>query len=194
MKKENFCFIILLIFSNLVNIDLNFAQLKVYLHYEPSVLLPMKKSICIFLLSFFAISFVKSQTKVSNPLLLQTWKLISLDTYIYTYERRDVSDNKSYGIRFKENGKLQGSLPRPGSGNGNPEDISNKSLRFERYTGDWKKTSDSTLTITFPSNASMNGHFIISRLTSTELKLRKLFDPKTEKKMDSIRRERNILD
>ena len=40
----------------------------------------------------------------------------------------------------------------------------------------------------------MNGHFIISRLTSTELKLRKLFDPKTEKKMDSIRRERNILD
>ncbi len=102
----------------------------------------------------FAISFVKSQTKVSNPLLLQTWKLISLDTYIYTYERRDVSDNKSYGIRFKENGKLQGSLPRPGSGNGNPEDISNKSLRFERYTGDWKKLR----TVHLPSPSFQRKH------------------------------------
>jgi hypothetical protein len=154
----------------------------------------MKKNICILLLSFFTTGLVKSQSKVSNPLLLQTWKLKKLDTYIYTYERKDVFDNRSYGIRFKDNGKMQGSLPKPGSTNGNPEDITSKSLKFERYTGDWKKASDSTLTIVFPSNASMNGTFIISRLTSTELKLKRLFDAKTEKKMDSIRREKNILD
>nr|WP_315032849.1 hypothetical protein [uncultured Chryseobacterium sp.] len=117
-----------------------------------------------------------------------------MDTYIYTYERKDVLDNRSFGLKFKEKGKMLGSLPQPGSGNGIPEDINNKSLKFERYTGDWKKTSDSTLTLVFSSNASMNGNFIISRLTSTELKLKKLFDAKTEKKMDSIRRERNIFD
>ncbi|PWN65092.1 hypothetical protein C1631_021045 [Chryseobacterium phosphatilyticum] len=154
----------------------------------------MKKFIWTALLSIFTMGFAKSQDKVSNPLLLQTWKLKKLDTYIYTYERKDVFDNRSYGIRFKENGKMQGSLPKPGSGNGDLEDITSKALQFERYTGDWKKTSDSTLTIVFPSNARMNGNFIISRLTGTELKLKRLFDPKTEKKMDSIRREKNILD
>ncbi|WP_123868058.1 hypothetical protein [Chryseobacterium lactis] len=154
----------------------------------------MKKSICIILLSFFTITFVKSQDRVSNPLLLQTWKLKKLDTYIYTFERKDVFDNKSFGIRFKENGKMQANLPQAGDRSGFMEDFSNKKLKFERYTGEWKKTSDSTLTVIFSSNSSMNGNFIISRLTSGDLKLKRLFDAKTEKKMDSIRREKNILD
>lgn len=89
---------------------------------------------------------------------------------------------------------MLGSLPRPGSGNGILEEIHSKALKFDRYIGAWKKTSDSTLAIVFPSNPAMNGNFIISRLTSTELKLKRLFDAQTEKKLDSIRKTKNILD
>jgi hypothetical protein len=38
----------------------------------------------------------------------------------------------------------------------------------------------------------MNGTFVISKLTEHELKLRKVFDAATEKKLDSIRRTKDI--
>ncbi|REC48598.1 hypothetical protein [Chryseobacterium pennipullorum] len=152
----------------------------------------MKKLTCAIILSFCTFSFVKSQDKASHLLLLQTWKLTKFDTYIYTYVKQDVFDPKSLGLRFKKNGKILGNLNRPGNGNGILEDFNNRSLQFERYIGDWKKTSDSTVTIIFSSNPSMNGNFIISRLTESELKLKRLFDAATEKKFDSIRRSKDI--
>lgn len=153
----------------------------------------MKKSICSLLLFFFGFIFIKSQDKVSSPLLLQTWKLRKFDTYIYTYEKQDIFDTKSLGMRFKKNGKVIGNLSQS-QGYDITENIAHKNLKFERYIGDWKKISDTTLAIIFPSNTELNGTFIISRLTGNELKLKKLFDAKTEKKLDSIRNTKSMLD
>jgi hypothetical protein len=72
------------------------------------------------------------------------------------------------------------------------EDIIPKNIRFDLYIGTWKKASDTTVTLLFPSNANMNGTFVISKLTEHELKLRKVFDAATEKKLDSIRRTKDI--
>ncbi|AZA79274.1 hypothetical protein EG347_18085 [Chryseobacterium sp. G0186] len=152
----------------------------------------MKKSICILLLSFFAISFVKSQDRAFNPFLLQTWKLKKLDTYIYTYETQDVFDTKSPGLKFNKNGKVTGNLSKSANGYDSTEDFPNKASKFERYSGSWKKVSDSSIAIAFPSNNSMDGTFIITRLTSNQLKLKKVFSADIEKKLDSIRRTKDI--
>lgn len=152
----------------------------------------MKKSIGILILSVFAVSFVKSQDKTSNPLLLQTWKLKKLDTYIYTYETQDVFDTKSPGLKFNKNGKVIGNLSKSANGYDATEDFPNKASKFERYSGSWKKVSDSSIAIVFPSNNSMNGTFTISRLIGSELKLKKVFSADIEKKLDSIRRTKDI--
>ncbi len=137
---------------------------------------------------------MKSQDKVSNPLLLQTWNLRNSDTYIYTYEKQNAFDKKRQGLRFQKNGKITGNLGNSQRKYDTLEEITPKNLKFERYIGDWKKVSDTTLTVVFPSNFSMNGTFIISKLTENELKLKRLFSADVEKKLDSIRRTKNIAD
>ncbi len=152
----------------------------------------MKKSIYIFLLSFFAAGFIKSQDRSSSPLLLQTWNLKSMDTYIYTYEKQNAFEKRRQGLRFQKNGKITGNLNSSPYRYDTLEDVAPKDLNFERYIGDWKKVSDTTLTLLFPSNASMNGTFIISRLTENELKLKRVFSADIDKKLDSIRRTKII--
>ena len=152
----------------------------------------MKKSICILLLSFFAAGSVKSQDRVSNPLLLQTWKLKKLDTYVYTYETQDIFDIKNPGLKFSKNGKVIGNLSKFANVYDTKSDFPNKASKFERYIGSWKKASDSTITLVFPTNNSMDGTFVVSRLNGGELKLRKVFSADVEKKLDSIRRTKDI--
>lgn len=152
----------------------------------------MKKPICTLLFSIFSIGFVKSQDRTSNPLLLQNWKLNKLDTYIYTYEVQDSFDTKTPGIKFNKNGKVTGNLSKSTNGYDFKTDLPNKASKPERYLGSWKKVSDSTIAIAFSSNTSMTGTFIISKLNSHELKLKKVFSADIEKKLDSIRRTKDI--
>ncbi|MFZ4931282.1 hypothetical protein [Chryseobacterium sp. Mn2064] len=154
----------------------------------------MKKSICTCLLSLFSLGAMKSQSKAPNPLLLQTWNLKSADTYIYTYEKQDAFEKKRQGLRFQKNDKITGNLNSAPYKFDTEEDINPKKLKFDLYIGNWKKVSDTTINILFPSNSSMNGTFIITRLTENELKLKKLFSAEIEKKLDSIRRTKNIGD
>lgn len=133
---------------------------------------------------------MKSQDKTSNPLLLQTWKLKKLDTFIYTYEKQDSFDKKTPGIKFQKNGKVVGNLSISAFGDEMTE--SSRNLKYERYIGDWKRVSDTTISILFPFNSNMTGSFVITKLTANELKLKKVFDAATEKKLDSIRRMKDI--
>lgn len=57
-----------------------------------------------------------------------------------------------------------------------------KNLRFDLYIGAWKKASDTAVTLLFPSNANMNGTFVISKLTENELKLKKSLQRRDRKK------------
>jgi len=70
----------------------------------------MKKPICIFIFSLFAINSIKSQDRTASPLLLKTWNLSKMDTYIYTYEKQDGFEARKEGIRFQKNGKITGNL------------------------------------------------------------------------------------
>lgn len=152
----------------------------------------MKKSISFLLLLFFAVGFMKSQDKTSDPLLLQTWKLNTLDNYIYTYEKQNIFYAKSPGLKFSKNGKIIGNLSKSANGYDAKEDFPGKASKMERYMGNWKKVSDTTISISFSSNNSMDGIFVISRLTESSLKLRKVFSADIEKKLDSVRRTKNI--
>ncbi|SIT14380.1 hypothetical protein SAMN05421786_106215 [Chryseobacterium ureilyticum] len=152
----------------------------------------MKKLIPFLLLLFFAVGFMKSQDRTSNPLLMQNWKLKKLDTYIYTYEVQGSFDTKTPGIKFNKNGKVTGNLSKSTNGYDIKTDLPNRSSKPERYLGSWKKVSDSTVAIAFSSNTSMTGTFIISKLSSHELKLKKVFSADIEKKLDSIRRTKDI--
>ncbi|MDM1556392.1 hypothetical protein PYS58_19580 [Chryseobacterium indologenes] len=152
----------------------------------------MKKSIPFLLLLFFTAGFMKSQDKSSDPFLLQTWKLNKLDDYIYTYEKQSIFDAKTPGLKFSKNGKIIGNLSKSANGYDAKEDFPGKASKMERYMGSWKKVSDTTIAILFSSNNSMNGTFVISRLTESGLKLRKVFSKDVEKKLDSIRRIKNI--
>lgn len=151
----------------------------------------MKKSIP-FLLLLFLTGFMKSQDKTSDPFLLQTWKLNTLDNYIYTYGKQNIFDAKTPGLKFSKNGKVIGNLSKSANGYDPKDDFPGKASKMERYMGNWKKVSDTTIAIVFSSNNSMNGTFVISRLTETSLKLRKVFSADIEKKLDSIRRSKNI--
>ncbi len=153
---------------------------------------PMKKFVWTFLVSFFAVCSIKSQDRTSDPQLLQTWNLKSMDTYIYTYENQKAFEKKRQGLRFQKSGKITGNLESSPYRYNTQEDIIPKNIRFDLYIGTWKKASDTTVTLLFPSNANMNGTFVISKLTEHELKLRKVFDAATEKKLDSIRRTKDI--
>ncbi len=153
---------------------------------------PMKKSACIFLISFSAVGFMKSQDRTSDPLLLQTWNLKSMDTYIYTYEKQKAFEKKRQGLRFQKNGKITGNLESSPFRFDMQENTPSKNLRFDLYIGAWKKASDTAVTLLFPSNANMNGTFVISKLTENELKLKKVFSAEIEKKLDSIRRTKDI--
>lgn len=152
----------------------------------------MKKSIPVLILLFLASGFMKSQDKTSDPFLLQTWKLNTLDNYIYTYEKQAIFNAKTPGLKFSKNGKIIGNLSKSANGYDSKEDFPGKASKLERYTGSWKKVSDTTIAILFSSNNSMNGTFVISRLTESGLKLRKVFSADIEKKLDSIRRTKNI--
>lgn len=152
----------------------------------------MKKSISFLLLLFFAVGFMKSQDKTSDPLLLQTWKLNTLDNYIYTYEKQNIFYAKSPGLKFSKNGKIIGNLSKSANGYDAKDDFPGKASKMERYMGNWKKVSDTTISISFSSNNSMDGIFVISRLTESSLKLRKVFSADIEKKLDSVRRTKNI--
>lgn len=152
----------------------------------------MRKFVCTFFVSFFAVCSIKSQDRTSDPQLLQTWNLKSMDTYIYTYENQKAFEKKRQGLRFQKNGKITGNLESSPYRYNTQEDIIPKNIRFDLYIGTWKKASDTTVTLLFPSNANMNGTFVISKLTEHELKLRKVFDAATEKKLDSIRKTKDI--
>ena len=152
----------------------------------------MKKSISFLLLLFFAVSFMKSQDKTSDPFLFQTWKLNKLEDYIYTYEKQNIFDAKTPGLKFSKNGKIIGNLSKSANGYNAKDDFPGKASKMERYMGSWKKVSDTAIAIVFSSNNSMDGTFVISRLTESGLKLRKVFSPDIEKKLDSIRRSKNI--
>lgn len=135
---------------------------------------------------------MKSQDKTSDPFLFQTWKLNKLDDYIYTYEKQNIFDAKTPGLKFSKNGKIIGNLSKSANGYNAKDDFPGKASKMERYMGSWKKVSDTTIAIVFSSNNSMDGTFVISRLTESGLKLRKVFSPDIEKKLDSIRRSKNI--
>jgi len=152
----------------------------------------MKKPISICILSLFAISCIKAQDRTSNPLLLQTWNLSKMDTYIYTYEKQDGFEARREGIRFQKNGKITGNLIKSALRYDTLEEPVTKSEKADRYIGNWKKASDSTVTLIFPSNTNMTGTFVISKLTENQLKLKKVFSADIEKKMDSIRKTKNI--
>ncbi len=154
--------------------------------------LNMKKSIPFLLLFFFAAGFMKSQDRASDPFLLQTWKLIKLDNYIYTYEKQNIFNAKTPGLKFSKNGKIIGNLSKSANGYDAKEDFPGKVSKMERYIGNWKKVSDTTIAISFSSNNSMDGTFVISRLTESGLKLRKVFSADIEKKLDSIRKTKSI--
>ncbi|RTZ48348.1 hypothetical protein EJ377_11970 (plasmid) [Chryseobacterium arthrosphaerae] len=51
---------------------------------------------------FSAVGFMKSQDRTSDPLLLQTWNLKSMDTYIYTYEKQRLLRKKDRGSGFRK--------------------------------------------------------------------------------------------
>lgn len=152
----------------------------------------MKKSIPFLLLLFLAAGFMKSQDRTSNPFLLQTWKLTNLDNYIYTYEKQNIFDAKTPGLKFSKNGKIIGNLSKSANGYDAKADFPGKVSKMERYIGSWKKVSDTTIAISFSSNNSMDGTFVISRLTESGMKLRKVFSADVEKKLDSIRRTKDI--
>ncbi|NIF07045.1 hypothetical protein F3J23_16530 [Chryseobacterium sp. Tr-659] len=152
----------------------------------------MKKTICISIFTFLTISFSHAQDRTSNPLLLQTWNLNKLDTYIYTYEKQDGFEARREGIRFQKNGKITGNLSKSVLRYDALEESNAKNGKLDRYIGNWKKASDSTLTIVFPYNTNMTGTFVISKLTENELKLRKVFSADIEKKLDSIRKTKDI--
>jgi len=154
----------------------------------------MKKTICICIFSLFATSGIKAQDRTSNLLLLQTWNLSKMDTYIYTYEKQDGFEARREGIRFQKNGKITGNLIKSSLRYDTLEEPVTKNEKPDRYIGSWKKASDSTVTLVFPSNTNMTGTFIISKLTENQLKLKKLFSADIEKKLDSIRRTKNITD
>lgn len=135
---------------------------------------------------------MKSQDKTSDPFLFQTWKLNKLDDYIYTYEKQNIFDAKTPGLKFSKNGKIIGNLSKSANGYNAKDDFPGKASKMERYMGSWKKVSDTAIAIVFSSNNSMDGTFVISRLTESGLKLRKVFSPDIEKKLDSIRRSKNI--
>ena len=154
----------------------------------------MKKPIFICIFSLFAISGIKAQDRTSNPLLLQTWNLSKMDTYIYTYEKQDGFEARREGIRFQKNGKITGNLIKSTLRYDTLEEPVTKNEKQDRYIGSWKKVSDSTVTLIFPSNTNMTGTFVISKLTENQLKLKKVFSAAIEKKLDSIRRTKNITD
>ncbi|PWW15911.1 hypothetical protein DEU40_13329 [Chryseobacterium sp. AG844] len=162
--------------------------------YNKSVVF-MKKPICICIFSLFAIIGIKAQDRTANPLLLQTWNLSKMDTYIYTYEKQDGFEARREGIRFQKNGKITGNLIKSTLRYDTLEEpVTKKNEKPDRYIGSWKKTSDSTVTLVFPSNTNMTGTFVISKLTENQLKLKKVFSADIEKKLDSIRKTRNITD
>jgi hypothetical protein len=161
--------------------------------YNKSVVF-MKKPIFICIFSLFAISGIKAQDRTSNPLLLQTWNLSKMDTYIYTYEKQDGFEARREGIRFQKNGKITGNLIKSTLRYDTLEEPVTKNEKQDRYIGSWKKVSDSTVTLIFPSNTNMTGTFVISKLTENQLKLKKVFSAAIEKKLDSIRRTKNITD
>jgi len=154
----------------------------------------MKKPIYICILSLFSMSGIKAQDKTANPLLLQTWNLSKMDTYIYTYEKQDGFEARREGIRFQKNGKITGNLMKSTLRYDALEEPVTKNEKPDRYIGSWKKASDSTVTLIFPSNTNMTGTFVISKLTENQLKLKKVFSADIEKKLDSIRKTRNIAD
>ncbi|MCD9617866.1 hypothetical protein [Chryseobacterium gleum] len=154
----------------------------------------MKKPICICILSLFAATTIKAQDKTANPLLLQTWNLNKMDTYIYTYEKQDGFEARREGIRFQKNGKITGNLIKSTLKYAALEEPVTKNEKADRYIGSWKKASDSTVTIVFPSNTNMTGTFVITKLTENQLKLKKVFSADIEKKMDSIRKTKNITE
>ncbi|MBE4950681.1 hypothetical protein [Chryseobacterium culicis] len=152
----------------------------------------MKKPICICIFSLFAACAVKAQDRTANPLLLQTWNLDKMDTYIYTYEKKDGFEARKEGIRFQKNGKITGNLIKSTLKYDALEEPVTKNEKPDRYIGSWKKASDSTVTLVFPYNTNMTGTFVISKLTENQLKLKKVFSADIEKKLDSIRKTRNI--
>jgi hypothetical protein len=169
-------------------------MIKSLLYFTDKPVVFMKKPICICILSLFAASGIKAQDRTSNPLLLQTWNLSKMDTYIYTYEKKDGFEARREGIRFQKNGKITGNLIKSTLRYDTLEELVTKSEKPDRYIGNWKKASDSTVTLVFPSNTNMTGTFVISKLTENQLKLKKVFSADIEKKLDSIRKTKNITD
>lgn len=158
-------------------------------------LFSIEKTICICIFSLFAIGGIKAQDRTANPLLLQTWNLSKMDTYIYTYEKQDGFEARREGIRFQKNGKITGNLIKSTLRYDTLEaPVTKKSEKPDRYIGSWKKASDSTVTLVFPSNTNMTGTFVISKLTENQLKLKKVFSAAIEMKLDSIRKTKNITD
>ncbi|MBO9693959.1 MULTISPECIES: hypothetical protein [unclassified Chryseobacterium] len=154
----------------------------------------MKKPISICIFSLLMTCGIKAQDRTANPLLLQTWNLNKMDTYIYTYEKQDGFEARREGLRFQKNGKITGNLIKSTLKYDALEEPVIKNEKADRYIGSWKKASDSTVTIVFPSNTNMTGTFIISKLTENQLKLKKVFSADIEKKMDSIRKTKNITE
>lgn len=120
-------------------------------------------------------NIVKSQKKVDNSKLLNLWefKKIDFSNYTYIYKRLENFDKKKSSIRFKKKGKSFAHLIKRGCGTGIIEDIRNNTLEFENVTGTWKKTSDTMITIKTSENGTLDGTFIILKLTDDELILRR---------------------
>lgn len=120
-------------------------------------------------------NIVKSQNKFDDSKLLNLWefKKIDFSNYTYIYKKLENFDKRTSSIRFKRNGKSFANLIKRGCGTGIIEDIRNNTLKFENVTGTWKKTSDTTITIKTSKNGTLDGTFIILKLTDDELILRR---------------------
>jgi hypothetical protein len=130
-------------------------------------------------LIFFSLN-IYSQSKVDNPLLLQTWKFKGLNYITTTYESQKKFDKKSISFRLKKNGKAISISPKPACGNAIIEELKANKLKFYRSSGIWKKISDSVIfiDISSPSGSVLSGPFVIKKLTGNELVLKRYIKPR----------------
>jgi hypothetical protein len=124
----------------------------------------------IIILTFFSIffsSYVFSQRKVDNPLLLQTWSFKKTGFLSSSFEKSKHLERKNLSFRLKKDGKVIANWIESGCFVGETK------FKFKRIEGNWEKISDSVITIKFPTNnVSLYGNHVISNLTENQLTLK----------------------
>lgn len=130
------------------------------------ILILLRYFICIlFILTFTG--KIKSQNRIDNPLLFQTWNFKGLGPLSSTFENSKTLVDNNLSFKLKKNGKVVANWIETGCFVGETK------FNFKRMKGSWKKISDSVISINFISNVSLAGSHFISNLTKNELTLKK---------------------